>query len=229
MEITISGSMRFLNEMRRFQRIFIGMGIRCHVPKPSTTLSLDELYQRHLENIKKSDVLFVANVHGYIGESVTREIQDAKALRKPVIYLEEVNLDQDIKLRPKMVALIGSRKYEDKFLSEARKLIDDGKIPLLPAIFKRPSNSHPSPELHTQIDTVQKLAMLSADEIYVINPNGYIGDDTLEEIIWATEQGLKIRYLFDINNILEQVKRRYHDDNERNDNADYKSKSEDDS
>lgn len=46
---------------------------------------LDEL---HLRKIDLSDELFIINKDGYIGESTRNEINYAKKLGKPVVYME---------------------------------------------------------------------------------------------------------------------------------------------
>ena len=39
-----------------------------------------------------------------------------------------------------------------------------------------------------------------ADEIYVINVDGYIGSSTRSEIEYAKEHGKKVNYLYNVNN-----------------------------
>ena len=50
-----------------------------------TKTMLDEL---HLRKIDLADEVMILNVGGYIGESTTNEINYAKLLGKPIIYLE---------------------------------------------------------------------------------------------------------------------------------------------
>lgn len=47
------------------------------------------LGELHIIKIDLSDAIFVANVDGYIGESVKKEIEYAKEKGKEVIYLEK--------------------------------------------------------------------------------------------------------------------------------------------
>ena len=46
----------------------------------------------HLEKINMADEIFVINKDGYIGESTRYEIQYAKILKKPIKYLEPINI-----------------------------------------------------------------------------------------------------------------------------------------
>ena len=45
------------------------------------------------------------------------------------------------------------------------------------------------------LDDMHKRKIDMADEIFVINVNGYIGDSTKSEIEYATKQGKKVNYL----------------------------------
>jgi hypothetical protein len=45
------------------------------------------------------------------------------------------------------------------------------------------------------LDDMHKRKIDMADEIYVINVGGYIGDSTRSEIEYARETGKKVRYL----------------------------------
>ena len=45
------------------------------------------------------------------------------------------------------------------------------------------------------LDDMHKRKIDMADEIYVINVGGYIGDSTRSEIEYARKTGMKVRYL----------------------------------
>ncbi|WP_276621819.1 hypothetical protein [Sharpea azabuensis] len=47
------------------------------------------------------------------------------------------------------------------------------------------------------LDDMHKRKIDMADEIFVINVGGYIGDSTRSEINYAIERGKKVRYLED--------------------------------
>lgn len=47
---------------------------------------LDDMHKRKIE---MSDFIYVINKNGYIGDSTKSEIEYAKKLKKPVLYLEE--------------------------------------------------------------------------------------------------------------------------------------------
>lgn len=93
---TLCGSTRFKSEFIQLTKeltlegvIVISVGLFGHEEGLDMTgdvkSKLDEL---HLRKIDLSDMIFVINVDGYIGESTAREITYAYAHRKQVMYLE---------------------------------------------------------------------------------------------------------------------------------------------
>ena len=49
------------------------------------------------------------------------------------------------------------------------------------------------------LDDMHKRKIDMADEIYVINVEGYVGESTRSEITYALTHGKKVRYLENIN------------------------------
>lgn len=92
--ITLCGSTRFKTEYERYNRWFtlngcivLSVGWFAHVDGPVPThdqkARMDEL---HLRKIDLSDMVFVIDTGGYIGESTKREIEYAQATTKQVYY-----------------------------------------------------------------------------------------------------------------------------------------------
>lgn len=54
----------------------------------------DKLDELHLRKIDLADEVCVLNVGGYIGESTRKEIEYAKSLNKPIMYLEAPSDDE---------------------------------------------------------------------------------------------------------------------------------------
>ena len=93
----------------------------------------------------------------------------------------------------KVITLCGSIKFKGEFLTVCQQLTLNGYVVLMPTIF----------DDNMQIEN-DKLAMLKnihfqridmADEIFVINKNGHIGESTKNEIEYAAKSGKKINYL----------------------------------
>ena len=90
--VTICGSMRFADEMKKIAFILEkshNMNVlQCVYNEENIELSDDDikhLNEAHLSNIQISDAIYVVNLNGYIGEQVKKEIAYAKKLGKEVI------------------------------------------------------------------------------------------------------------------------------------------------
>lgn len=95
-KVTISGSMRFFEEMLNAASTLQREGYITYVPFPDgrdgseIPEDVKRLYdEEHMQKISDSDFLFVVNVGGYIGNATRREIEYAESIGKVVIYLEE--------------------------------------------------------------------------------------------------------------------------------------------
>jgi hypothetical protein len=97
--------------------------------------------------------------------------------------------------RPKVVCLIGSTRfraeYERAFYDEEHA----GRICLTCPCFKDDPCCK-TPEDHERLDALHRAKIDLADEVYCINPLGYVGQSTMAEIAYATTKGKPIRYLF---------------------------------
>ena len=96
----------------------------------------------------------------------------------------------------KVITLCGSSKFESYFLKLNEKLSIEGNIVLMPTFFHC---SEYSKDLNAQsIKTLKNLHLKRidlADEILVINVNGYIGESTKLEIEYAKSLNKKVNYL----------------------------------
>jgi len=103
--ITLCGSTRFKEEFMEVQKhltlegnIVISVGLFGHSGDMEVWENMDEgtltrtkemLDEMHKRKIDMADEIFVINAGGYIGSSTRSEIDCAKAVGKPVQYLEE--------------------------------------------------------------------------------------------------------------------------------------------
>lgn len=102
---------------------------------------------------------------------------------------------------PKVVCLCGSTRFFETFAQEGLRLTLEGVIVL--SIGAHTPDvvilSHPStPEgrrQKAQLDVVHLRKIDLADEILVLNVDGYIGESTEREIIYAESTGKVVRYL----------------------------------
>ncbi len=95
--VVVCGSMRFLRRMQEIseklelENGWTVIGVNPHVLKtPLTERDIQLLNEIHLRKIALSDAIYVVNADGYIGESVKKEIEFAKANGKEILYLENI-------------------------------------------------------------------------------------------------------------------------------------------
>lgn len=90
--VTLCGSMRFSEQM---QRIALDLETKhgyCVIQpifSPDTVLNeedLSNLAKAHFKKIDISDIVYIVNINGYIGESVSQEIQYAQKHNKEIVY-----------------------------------------------------------------------------------------------------------------------------------------------
>ncbi len=91
--VTICGSMRYTDEMIKIaydlEAKYGYAVIQCVYNMNNEKIGkndIDNLANAHWKKIEISDAIYVVNVDGYIGESVSREIEYAKKLGKEIIY-----------------------------------------------------------------------------------------------------------------------------------------------
>ena len=95
----------------------------------------------------------------------------------------------------KFVCLLGSTKFKKEFEQATLDWSLKGFIVLTVICFSHADNIVLTEEQKTLADDLhlQKIAM--ADEVFVINPNGYIGSSTRNEINYAEFLNKPISYL----------------------------------
>lgn len=93
--ITICGSMKFSNDIMKIAtELEIEKGYCVLQPvyntenKSYNDNELNNLVNAHLQKIDISDAIYVVNIGGYIGKSVSEEIEFAKNHNKEIFYYE---------------------------------------------------------------------------------------------------------------------------------------------
>lgn len=106
-------------------------------------------------------------------------------------------LHQRAKNRPKVVCICGSTRFAERMneIAIAETLADC--IVVRPEVVTYDSSLDPqkvNPEQKTALDELHKRKIDLADEIIVVNVNGYVGPSTRGEIEYARQQGKPIRW-----------------------------------
>lgn len=104
--------------------------------------------------------------------------------------------------KPKIICLCGSTRFTEEMLVKQWELTKQGYIVLswcaLPNwYFNEEDKTHLGDQEGVKeiVDELHKRKIDLADEILVININGYIGDNTRNEIAYAIEQNKPVHWL----------------------------------
>ena len=100
----------------------------------------------------------------------------------------------------KVITLCGSTKFKDEFLQVQKDLTLKGNIVISVGLFGHSGDNEVWTEgTKEMLDDMHKRKIDMADEIFVINVNGYIGESTKSEIEYALKTNKKVNYLEPIN------------------------------
>ena len=96
----------------------------------------------------------------------------------------------------KVITLCGSTKFKDDFLREQKRLTLEGNIVISVGFFGHSGDDEVLLEnVKEMLDDMHKRKIDMADEIFVINKDGYIGSSTKSEIDYAIKTNKKVRYM----------------------------------
>lgn len=96
----------------------------------------------------------------------------------------------------KVITLCGSTRFKEQFLETQKLLTLKGNIVISVGLFGHSGDNEVwLKDTKQMLDDMHKRKNDMADEIFVINVNGYIGSSTKSEIEYALKTGKKINYL----------------------------------
>lgn len=104
----------------------------------------------------------------------------------------------------KVITLCGSTRFKEEFMAMQKKLTLEGNIVISVGLFGHSGDSEVWENMDEgtltktkeMLDDMHKAKIDMADEIFVINVDGYIGESTRSEIEYAKSQGKMVRYYF---------------------------------
>ena len=100
----------------------------------------------------------------------------------------------------KVITLCGSTRFKDEFMDAQKRLTLEGNIVISVGMFGHSGDNEVwTAGTKEMLDDMHKRKIDMADEIYVINVGGYVGESTRSEIEYAKKTGKKVRYLEEIN------------------------------
>ena len=96
----------------------------------------------------------------------------------------------------KVITLCGSTKFKEQFLEVQKRLTLEGNIVISVGLFGHSGDDEVWTEgTKVMLDDMHKRKIDMADDIFVINVGGYIGESTCSEIAYAESHGIGVRYL----------------------------------
>lgn len=98
----------------------------------------------------------------------------------------------------KVITLCGSTKFKDEFLQVQKELTLKGNIVISVGLFGHADGDYKNiitTDIKIMLDDMHKRKIDMADEIFVINKGGYVGESTKSEIDYAMKTGKKVNYL----------------------------------
>ena len=96
----------------------------------------------------------------------------------------------------KIVTLCGSTRFKEQFLETQKRLTLGGYIVISVGLFGHSGDDDVwKPGVKEMLDDMHLRKIDLADEIFVINVDGYIGESTKREIAYAEKTGKTIKYL----------------------------------
>ena len=99
----------------------------------------------------------------------------------------------------KVITLCGSTRFKDAFVQAQKDLTLAGNIVISVGLFGHSGDDEVWTDgTKEMLDDMHKRKIDMADEIYVINVDGYIGESTRSEIEYAIATGKPVCYLEDI-------------------------------
>ncbi|MEG0352584.1 MAG: hypothetical protein RR586_04895 [Cellulosilyticaceae bacterium] len=96
----------------------------------------------------------------------------------------------------KVITLCGSTKFKDEFIKAQKELTLQGNIVISVGLFSHSGDNEVlTNDTKEMLDDMHKRKIDMADEIFVINVDGYIGTSTKSEIEYAKVKEKNINYL----------------------------------
>ena len=94
--------------------------------------------------------------------------------------------------RCKVITLCGSVRFRETLQQVQQRLTLEGSLVLCPVFF---DDIQPDAEAKALLDQLHRQRIDMADEVLIINVDGYIGQSTRAEIDYAIRMGKPVHYL----------------------------------
>jgi len=100
----------------------------------------------------------------------------------------------------KVITLCGSTRFQTEFAEVNQRLTMEGCVVISLGMFSLPDLpdydwTADRSDLEGRLRSVHFQKIRMADEVYVVDPDGYVGESTRREIAYAESLGKPVRYL----------------------------------
>lgn len=110
--------------------------------------------------------------------------------------LERIRQLETIHKQPKVITLCGSTRFKQEYEEVNQRLTFAGHIVISCGVFAHSNGVEITEQQKDMLDEIHLRKIDLADEIFVINVDGYVGASTKKEIEYATKQGKSISYYY---------------------------------
>ena len=114
--------------------------------------------------------------------------------------MEDHQAPQSAEGEAKVITLCGSTKFEAEFAEVNQRLTMEGCVVISLGMFSLPDLpdydwTADSSDLRGRLGGVHFQKIRMADEVYIVDPGGYVGESTRREFAYAESLGTPVRYL----------------------------------
>ncbi len=114
--------------------------------------------------------------------------------------MEDQQVPQPAEDAAKVITLCGSTRFEADFAEVNQRLTLEGCVVISLGMFRLPDLpgydwTADRSDLKGRLGVVHLHKIRMADEVYVVDPGGYVGESTRREIAYAESLGKPVRYL----------------------------------
>ena len=96
----------------------------------------------------------------------------------------------------KVVTLCGSTRFKEEYIEAQKRLTLAGNIVISVGLFGHSGDDDVwKPGVKEMLDAMHLRKIDMADEVFVVNPGGYIGESTRREIAYARQNGKSVTFL----------------------------------
>jgi hypothetical protein len=114
--------------------------------------------------------------------------------------MEDQQAPRSAESEAKVITLCGSTKFEAEFAEVNQRLTMEGCVVISLGMFSLPDVPNydwtaDNLDLKGRLGGVHLQKIRMADEVYIVDPRGYVGESTRREIAYAESLGKPVRYL----------------------------------